>query len=282
MVRRAQAFQDLLAIPGGDGPYLFTRMFRESDRRQRRRSRRHFRLLKKVDGTIREIVEPHETVLFLTGARGFSFWERWVLGWRRAVVLTDRRAIFLQLDAARRPRLLHRQVPYGAITRIEKAWWGRVVLYTRSGDTLGMCGLRGADRAVVMERLGMGAKVTPGADTASGIESLCPYCHEGITGRPGSCPRCLRRFRRGWLAALFSLLIPGLGNYSLDYRSFAVLELFVAVAIWMAYLFGSEIWGMTGVGTALGPGWVFGAVHGADAGLTWYIARDGIFPAGWD
>jgi hypothetical protein len=254
-------------------------MFRETDRKERRRSRRHFRLLKRVDGTLREIVEPNEKVVFLTRVRGFSFWEQWVLGWRRAVVLTDCRAIFLQLDAGRRPRLLHRHVAYGAIATVNGRR-GRVTVGTRGGDTLNLRGLRRADRAVVVERLWSAAKGNRGAKASSGIESLCPYCHKGLTGRPRSCPSCLRDFTRGWLSALSSLVIPGLGDFRIGYRAFAVLELLTAVTIWVAYLFGPEAWGMPGLRSALSPEWVFTAVHGADAVLTWRIVRSGIFLSG--
>ena len=279
VVRRASRFQDLLAIPGGDGPYVFTRMFREDNGRERRRSRRHFKLLKRVDGALRELVQPNEKVVFLTRAWGLSFWEQWVLGWRRAVVLTDYRAIFLQLDAGRRPAFLHRQVAYGAIATASGGRRGEVQVGTRGGDNLKLRGLRRVDRAAVVERLRNAAKENRGAQAASQTETLCPYCHKGLSGRPRSCPSCLRDFRKGWLSALSSLLIPGLGDYRVGYRAFAVLELLTAVAIWTAYLVGPGVWGMPGL-HMLGPEWVFTAVHGADAVLTWRVVRSGIFLSG--
>ena len=280
VVRRALRFQDLLAIQGGDGPYVFTRMFRESDRGEIRQSWRHFKLLKHVDGTVRDIVEAPEKVVFITEGRGFAFWEQWVLGWRRAVVLTGSRAIFLQLDARRRPRPLHRQLAYGAIVRINEDRPGRVEVETRGGDTLELRGLRRVDRALVTEALRSGAKAEGDARAVSGIERLCPHCHTGLSGRPRACPRCLKRFRSAWLSAFFSLMIPGLGNHLMGFRGFAVLELLTAVSIWAAYLFGPEMWGMSGVRSALHPGWIFGVVHGADAVLTWSVARSGVFLAG--
>lgn len=259
---------------------MFTRMFQESDRNERRRSRRHFRLLKRVDGTIREIVEPSEKVVFLTGGQGLSFWERWVLGWRRAVVLTDSRAIFLQLDARRRPRLLHEQVAYGAVARVKDGRSAGVEVETHRGDAVELRGLVRADRDAVAERLRSGARAMAGMTAASGIERLCPYCYKALSGRPRSCPSCLRDFRRGWLSALASLAIPGLGNYRNGYRGFAVLELLIAVVVWAAYLFGPEARAVTGVRGMVSPWWIFAIVHGADAVLTWHIARTGVFPSG--
>jgi hypothetical protein len=279
VVRRASRFQDLQAIPGGDGPYVFTRLFREDNGRERRRSRRHFKLLKRVDGTLRELVQPNEKVVFLTRAWGLSFWEQWVLGWRRAVVLTDCRAIFLQLDAGRRPAFLHRQVAYGAIATASGGRRGEVQVGTRGGDKLKLRGIRRADRVAVVERLRNAAKAHRGAQAASQTETLCPYCHKGLSGRPRSCPSCLRDFRKGWLSALSSLLIPGLGDYRVGYRAFAVLELLTAVAIWAAYFVGPGVWGMPGL-HVLGPEWVFTAVHGGDAVLTWRVVRSGIFLSG--
>ncbi len=278
VVRRARRFQDLLAIRGGDGPYVFTRMFRESDRAERRQAWRHFKLLKHVDGAIREVVHPDEKVVFLTEVRGLSFWEQWVLGWRRAVVLTDSRAILLQLDAGRRPRLHHRQMAYGAIARIKQNGSAKVEVEMRGGDTVELRGLRRPDRTFVTEWLRSGAKAKRGESEASGMERLCPHCHAALSGRPRSCPRCLRGFRRGWLSALTSLMIPGLGNYLTGYRGFAVLELLAAGAIWAACLLGPGVWGWSGVRSAVGLGLIFAAVHGADAVLTWHVARSAISP----
>lgn len=280
VILRAARFQDLLAIPGGDGPYVFTRMFREAERTERRQSRRHFKLLKRVDGTVREIVEPHEKVVFITAARGLSFWEQWVLGWRRAVVLTNNRVVFLELDARRRPRRIHRQISYAAIAEVTDERSARVGIETRGGEALELRGLRPLDRTVVADRLRSGARTKRGTSSATGIESLCPYCHKALSGRPRSCPSCLRDFRRGWLSALSSLAVPGLGDYLLGYRGFSVLELLAALAIWLAYLVGPTTWGVPGLQSVLGAGWIFAAVHGADAVFTWRVSRGGVFPSG--
>lgn len=282
VIRRAERFQDLLAIPGGDGPYVFTRMFRESDRRERRRSRKNFRLLKRIDGMIREIAEADERVLFVTDARGTSFWERWVLGWRRAVVITDRRLLLLQLDSLRRPRMLHRHVPFGALTSVSEGRWGRLEVGTRAEEQIELRGLRREDRAVVAEALRTAREAPSPIEAGSGIENLCPHCHRGIPGRPRTCPHCLRELRRGWIPPLLSLFVPGLGNHRLGYRGFAVLELAGAAALWSGYYFGLDAWGLSDLRRTVGPGWIFLVVHGADALFTWYVARRGVYPAGED
>lgn len=281
VVRRALRFQDLLAIPGGDGPYLFTSMFRERDARERRRSRRQFRLLKRVDGTIREVVDSTETVLFLTRGRAFSFWEQWVLGWRRAVVLTDSRVILLQLDGGRWPRTGHRHLPYSAIAAVREGRWGRVEIRMVSGDTLDLRGIGRADRPELVEGLQRGAKThrhDRDGTSSPGLEDLCPYCHEGVQGRPRSCPSCLRPFGRPWLSALQSLVIPGLGNYLRGYRAFGVLEFLLAVTLWVAYLLAGPAWGLFELPSYVGPEWIFAAIHGTNAVLTWYLARGELFP----
>lgn len=277
VVRRARRFQDLLAVRGGDGPYVFTRMFRESDRGERRRARRHFKLLKRVDGTIREIVKPPERVMFLTEASGLSFWERWVLGWRRAVVLTDRRVVFLQLDSRRRPRLAHRQLAYGAVTGVDEGPRGGLEVSMRGGGTLTLRGLRTADGAALTEGIRSGARGSAHAPVPRGVEWLCPYCHVALEGRPRACPSCLRGFRRSWWSALSSLAVPGLGNYRIGYRGFAVLELLAALGVWAAYIARPDVGGMSEVWSALAPGWIFAVVHGGDAALTWHVARSGVF-----
>lgn len=106
---------------------------------------------------------------------------------------------------------------------------------------------------------------------------LCPHCGLALEGRPSSCPRCLTDFERPWIAASLSLLVPGLGNHYPRHRFFAVLELLLAAALWIAYLFGAEIWGYPEIRSAVGPEWIFAAVHGGGT-WTWYVARTGIYP----
>lgn len=66
----------------------------------------------------------------------------------------------------------------------------------------------------------------------------------------------------------------------MGYRGFAVLELLAAASVWAGYFFGLDAWGLSDVGRAVGPGWIFLAVHGTDALFTWYVARRGVYPTG--
>lgn len=278
VVDQADSFQDLLAVPGGDGVYRFTTMFREAEWRERRAAKRNFKLLKRMDGEIRDTLASGEWVHFLTTSRGLSFWERWVVGWRRAVVLTDSRMLLFQLDSWGWPRPLRTQLSYDSVEGVEVERWGRIRIALAGGGSLALRGVHRDDRETVTEILNRHSLPILGEEHASGLQHLCPYCALALEGRPGSCPRCLRDFKRPWIAALLSLLVPGLGNYYLDHKVFAVLELLAALALWIAYLFVAEMWGYPEVRTLLDPRWVFGAIHGSDAVWSWYVGRRGIYP----
>lgn len=280
VVRRAERFQDLLAIPGGDGPYRFTRMFRESTWRDRWLSRRKFRLLKRIDGAIRATVRADEQVLFITSCRGLSFWERWVVGWRRALVVTNRRLILLQLDGRRRPRPPRSQIDVLALRRVRRGRWGRLELQLRSQRELLLRGIPGADRDVLLDLLGRAGRFGGTAEGPSEIEHLCPHCHHPVDGRPRRCPECSRPLAGAWRAALLSLLVPGAGGFQLGHRSFAVLEMLLAGSLWLAYLVGAEVWGVPALRTTVGPEWIALAVHGPFALGAWRVGRQALYPAG--
>lgn len=276
-IRQAKSFEDLLAIPGGDGPYRFTSIFKESDWRERRRSKRRFRLLRRIDGEIRATVRTGERVFFFTPARGLSFWEQWVVGWRRMLVVTSRRLLLLQTDTWGYPRPLRDQVPYGAVTRVAAEGRDRIRIGLRSGREVLLRGVEAADREVVCDALRKAVEKETEAVGGSGLEHLCPHCDEGVEGRPGRCFRCRKRFKRPWLAALLSFVFPGLGSRYLGLRGFAILEFLAAAAIWLAYWIGSGMWGFPGVPDVIRPEWVFGVMHGSAAIWTWYVGRRGLY-----
>lgn len=278
VVDQAESFKDLLALPGGDGIYRFTTMFREAEWRERRAARRNFKLLKRMDGEIRDTLFSGEWVHFLTTARGLSFWERWVVGWRRAVVLTDGRLILFQLGSWGWPTPLRSQLSYDSVEGVEVGRWGHIRVALGSSGSLTLRGVPRDDRETVTEILNRHSLPTLGEEHASGLQEICPYCGLALEGRPGSCPRCLRGFKRPWIAAFLSLLVPGAGNYYLDHKAFAVLELLAAAALWIAYLFGAEMWGYPELRSAVEPRWFFAAIHGSDALFTWYVGRRGIYP----
>lgn len=202
VVHRARRFEELLSIPGGDGPYVFTRLFRESSWRERWLSRKTFRLLKRVDGEIRENVDEGEIVLRLSIAAGMSRWERWFAAWRRALVLTDQRLILIPLDSRKRPCPLTTQIDFGAIRSITTPGRRRLALGLSAGRPVVLRGLPEADRRFLVSYLREAAKVAPDGIGAPGVRYLCPECRRPALRRPWRCPHCLGAFRWPWLAAV--------------------------------------------------------------------------------
>lgn len=89
-LERATRFQDLCALESHGEPYVFRTIFDEKGWRARRLSKKKFKLLRRVDPKLRQVLEAGERVRYLTSGSGVSFWEFYFLGW--AMYYLNRRA----------------------------------------------------------------------------------------------------------------------------------------------------------------------------------------------
>lgn len=268
-------------------PYLYEEIFGSADGRAGRLARRRFRMLKGLDGLLERILDAGERVYFATWGIDYAFWEQCFLGlwaWlinRRAVVVTDRRVLLLQVDSRLRPLDLAFQIEHGAVARVKRSALGPLVLGLRDGRKVTLTGIPRRDRRRVqelVERFGGRA----GASGRTGRQNLCPHCGTAVAGRPAGCPHCHRPFKTSRKAALLSLAFPGLGDLYLGLRSLAALEMLGAGVVWLA-VFGALLapgdhepltpleLGMAGVMLAM-------VLHGPDALVTRHTARKGLYP----
>ena len=118
VLQRADGFQDLRELTTHDGPYRFDSIFEDGGWWAGLRPRGKFRFLRRIDDELREVLEEDEEVYFLCSGSDTSGIEAFFLGWwlyllfRRAIVLTDRRILFLQIDIGKRPKGLRSQLRY--------------------------------------------------------------------------------------------------------------------------------------------------------------------------
>jgi hypothetical protein len=117
-----------------------------------------------------------------------------------------------------------------------------------------------------------------------GMEHLCPHCFAVVPDFPAACPRCLGGFKSARKAALLSLVFPGMGNWYIGHRGFAVLEMLGTGFWWLVLVIAqlllpadptvepltTEYW--ITVGTLLLVG------HCSDALMTYNFARKGHYP----
>lgn len=293
LLQAAARPEDLVRVADPRLPYRFDRIFAGEGMRQRRLAKRRLELLQRLEGELARMLETGETVELVSWGIEYSFVEAYFMGlWhyqvnRRALVLTDRRILMLQVDARRRLRDLKFAVPYAAIRSFAKGTLGYLGLVLRDGRKLYVTGIPGPDRkairAFVQARL---ERSNGAAAPAAGRQNLCPHCYQPVAGLPERCPRCQGGFKSGARAGWLSLLMPGLGDLYLGHRAFGALELIGALAVWGIVLSsalgaradaGGDGAGLAGLAAA--AGFVFVAVHGTDAWITRRTGRKGIYPA---
>jgi hypothetical protein len=284
-LRTAKRFEDLLGSEDPAEPYDYGTIFDSSTWRARRRSKKKFRLLRRIDDAVREMLTEGETVHFVTMGSAVSFWESYFLGWmvyylnRRAIVLTDRRIILLQIDSKMRPKELRSQLRYTAITRVERSFVSGTNVHLRNGRKRAFSGVPKADRKFLAELVARLKRLVGEGFAAQAVEDLCPHCF-ALAGKAfGSCGECGGPFKSARRAGLLSLLFPGFGDLYIGHKKLAVLEILVVSLIWLSMLWPNPDYTYSALGYLLLGGIVVLFVHLPDAVGTWYIARMGIYPA---
>jgi hypothetical protein len=282
VMQQARRFEDLLAREQQDGPYAFNTLFDRRTWAARRRSRTKFRLLKLVDAKLQAMLEDGERVRYITQGCDVSFWESYVLAWlvyflnRRAIVVTSRRILLLQVAWRDSPLELVAQLRYSAIVRVTRTFLGNTRLHLGNARTCVFAYVPKADRRFLQslvkwtgQRMGQ---------EHIGFEDLCSHCYTVVAGQPERCASCGGTFKSSRRAALLSLAFPGFGDWYLGHRKFALLEIVTAALIWLVVLMPAPNETFTTLARLVMAVFVVLFVHGADALATRYIARKGLYP----
>ncbi len=285
---QASNFRDLIALEGHDAPYVYSAVFPSSTFRERSASRKRFKLLQRVDEELRAMLHEGERIYFRTSGVTVSFWESYFLGLimyyinRRAIVLTSERIMLLQINSQRKPRELRAQIQYPAIAKVKRTLLGYTKLRFQRGKPLVFTYIPKTDRKVLAEVIERTQREQASLESGtSTIEDLCPHCYQVVSGRPLICPHCNKRFKSAARAGWLSLIFPGLGDFYIGHRKFAIVEIVVASLVWLIFLVPDpSVKSLTGAQLAVGALFIIVVFHGFDALATWYIARRGIYPAG--
>jgi hypothetical protein len=295
LLEAATSFDALLRLSDPRLPYRFDRIFSGEGFFARRLSKQRFALLRRLDGELQRMLESGEKVEYLSWGIEYSFVEAYFLGlWhtllnRRAVVLTNRRILLLQVSSRRRLLDLKSHVRYEAVQGFTKGALGVLALRLRNGQRVTLTGMPRRDRKALRARIGE-YLADPGnalrAGGASGRQNLCPHCYATVTGFPERCPRCAGGFKSGARAGWLSLVLPGLGDWYLGHRALGTIELAGALALWALLLpgLGASVaeqaddtarWITLAVGAAI----LFSVAHVPDAWITRRTGRKGLYPA---
>lgn len=244
----------------------------------RRRDRKRAEMLRKAEPVLKRALDPMEVVRFVTsGARQLA-WGLVTAGSmnpftnRTTFVLTDRRILLIHTNRRQWPRMFASQLP---LERIETATGRHSYIFIRSGREQLMFHGTKRGEAKYLRRLLDTTPVDEG-----GWQNLCPRCFLAMDDAPAFCPRCGERFKSPRKAALRSLIFPGLGDFYLGYRGYAVLQTVGAAFLWGLFVTvlvpAVRARGFSGVLIALPVLAFLALVHGGDAILTRAKARSGL------
>lgn len=271
-------------------------MFQGESWLARRRAAARLRLARKIESKLARILRPGERVHFVTKGALASLAERFFAGHAvayhinlRALVFTTGRVIVMQIGANLKPRGLVSELPYAAVRKLTSTWSGFCEVKLTNGRTHRFAGMPRADRKFLREFLA-GVVPASGGDTVMDAESdglmhLCPHCFAGVPGRPRVCARCGGGIKAATTAALLSLGLPGLGDWYLGYRWFAVFEMLGAAILWLVFVIKPLEAELAHIdGAPLGAGFwipalgIVGGAHLIDAVVTGSFARKGHHP----
>lgn len=253
-----------------------------------RRDRKRAKLLARAEPVLKRALGPLEVVRFATNGVRQLMW--WLLtagsmnpfANRTTLVLTNERVLLIHTNWRQRPCMFANQLP---IDRIRSTAGRNSYVFIRSGREQLM--FHGVARSEARYLRNLLESVDAGD---GGWQNLCPRCFTPIDGAPPSCPVCGEELKSPKTAALRSLIFPGLGDFYLGYRKYALLEMGGAAILWGVFVStlipAVKLEGARGILVALPILGLIAVVHAGDALLTRNKAKmglhskDGALPTG--
>ena len=279
---------------GSDLPLDADSVFRETGSWLARRANgRRAKLLAALAPLLRSMLEPGEVVR--QAARGYlySAAEYLLSGHlaamhtnQMALLLTDRRLLWIQVDGKGHPRDLKNQLRLEKVRKAASRWSGQLLVETVAREKLAFNSVPRADRNALAEAM-------PGSPSAprekeKAVEHLCPACARVVPGPVGSASRCPRPecrvpFRSPKRAAWLSALVPGVGDVYLRHFAFGALEFVGSIAVLCVAVFA----GLLALASPRPESVAVAAILGVflvvvprvfDFALTLHMGRKGIVP----
>lgn len=287
LLHRVDGFQDLLKYDEHGLPYRFETIFKDGGWRDRRASKKKLKLLRRIDEALRPVLEEGEEVRFLSHGTTHTFLEAYFMGLllyyfnKRAIVLTDRRILLIQIHRGNRPGVLRSQVRYTAITRVKRSLFGNTVLKLQDRKKLTFLRVPKGDAKFLRSLIQRLQAAGIGRDApVAGHEHLCPHCYAVAEIGQVECDTCRGTFKSPRKAGLLSLLFPGFGDFYMGHKKLATLEMAVVGLVWIGVFLPDPEYPMTLGGAVVVAVLVLLFLHVPDALGTWFLARRGVFPEG--
>ena len=284
-----QPEEELKALLPASIAVRFEEMFPDVRRgRIKRRDRKRAEMLRKAEPVLQRALNPMEVVRFTTnGVRQLTWWLLTAgsmnpFANRTTLVLTDRRVLLIHTDSKQQPRMFANQLP---LDRVRVTSGRNSYIFIRTGREQLM--FHGVKRSEARQLKGL---LEATATKKGGWQNLCPRCFTATDDAPLSCEKCGEEFKSPKKAALRSLLFPGLGDFYLGYRKYAMLEIMGAGLLWALFVstlvptvMAKGLEGAIVAGPLLA---LLAIIHTGDALLTrakaktGFHSRDGTLPTG--
>lgn len=191
-------------------------------------------MLSEAEPVLKQVMQPTEVVRFATnGVRQLTWWLLTAgsmnpFANRTTLVVTDKRVLLIHTDWKHRPRMFANQLP---VDRIRATRGRNSYVFIRTGREQLM--FHGVKRSEARHLRGL---LESTASKEGGWQNLCPRCFAATDAAPPRCEKCGEVFKNPKTAALRSLMFPGLGDFYLGYRKYAVLEILGATLLWALFL----------------------------------------------
>ena len=235
MPRGGQPEEELNALLPASIAVRFAEMFPGTHKgRVRRRDRKRAEMLCKAEPVLQRALAPTEVVRFATNGVRQLMW--WLLtagsmnpfANRATLVLTDKRVLLIHTDWKQRPRMFANQLP---LDRVHVTSGRNSYVFIRTGkEQLMFHGVKRSEAAHLRNLL------ESTATKKGGWQNLCPRCFNPTDSAPESCEKCGEEFKSPKTAARRALIFPGLGDFYLGYRKYAMLEIAGAAMLWALLL----------------------------------------------
>ena len=279
MPRGGQPEEELKALLPASIAVRFAEMFPGTRKgRIRRRDRKRAEMLRKVEPVLKRALAPTEVVRFATNGVRQLMW--WLLtagsmnpfANRTTLVLTDKRVLLIHTDWKQRPRMFANQLP---LDRIRDTSGRNSYIFIRTGREQLM--FHGVRRNEAQHLRGM---LESTASKQGGWQNLCPRCFAVADSAATACEKCGEEFKSPKKAALRSLIFPGLGDFYLGYRKYAILEITGVAVLWALFVTtlvpAAQAKGIEGALVAAPLFGLLALIHVGDAILTRAKAKTGL------
>jgi hypothetical protein len=269
-------------------------MFKADGFFARQHAKKRLVLLKGLDAKLRRVLRTGERVYFLTSGTTVTLAEHFFVGWManylnmRALVFTTERILLVQIDGGKKKaKDLVAQIPYTSLASVKSTWTGSCRIKLMDRSQYNFINVPKGDRKFIAEFLAdivQGTAAPFGNARPAGVENLCPHCFVHVPAHPPACPACTGGFKSPKKAGLLSLVFPGLGDWYLGHRGFAVMEMLSSGLLWLVLVISPLLapkdpklppldagyWGTVAV--------ILLFTHGIDATMTHHFARKGHHP----